>query len=58
MVVKRDGPYTNFGYVCSDLDLRDMTLDQGHDTPLGHGQQLCEKLSRLEKKVRSYGSDT
>ena len=23
-----------------DLDLGDMTLGQGHDTPLGHGQQL------------------
>ena len=25
----------------SDLDLWDMTLVQGHDTPLGHAQQLC-----------------
>ena len=24
------------------LDLGDITLGQGHDTPLGHGQQLCE----------------
>ena len=29
-----------------DLDLGVMTLGQGHDTPLGHGQQLCEILSR------------
>ena len=32
--------------VYCDLDLRDMTFGQGHDTPLGHGQQLCEILSR------------
>ena len=34
-----------------DLDLGDMTLGQGHDTPLGHGQQLCEIISRLDKGV-------
>ena len=44
---------TDFGYVCTvcgqeillsvhcDPDLEDMTLGQGHDTPLGHEQQLC-----------------
>ena len=26
-----------------------MTLGQGHDTPFGHGQQLCEILSRSDK---------
>ena len=36
-----------------DLDIRDMTLGQGYDTPLGNGQQLCEILS-----VRSYDPDT
>ena len=41
-----------------DLDLGDMTLGQGHDTPLGHGQQLCEILSRSNLAVRSYGPDT
>ena len=41
-----------------DLDLGDMTLGQGHDTPLGHGQQLCEILSRSNKAVRGYGPDT
>ena len=41
-----------------DLDLGDMTLGQGHDTPLGHGQQLCEIISRSDKGVRSYGPDT
>ena len=47
-------------WVCvhCDLDLRDMTLGQGHDTPLGHGQQLCELLSRFNLAVRSYGPDT
>ena len=41
-----------------DLDLGDMTLGQSHDTPLGHGQQLCEILSRSNMAVRSYGLDT
>ena len=36
-----------------DLDLGDMTLGQGHDTPLGH-EQLREILSRSDKGVRSY----
>ena len=40
-----------------DLDLGDMTLGQGHDTPLGHGQQLCEIFSRSDKWVRRYGPD-
>ena len=43
--------------VHSELDLRDMTLVQGHDTPLGHGQQLCI-LSRSNMAVRSDGLDT
>ena len=33
-------------------------MGQGHDTPLGHGQQLCEILSRSNMAVRSYGPDT
>ena len=45
-------------YVHCDLDLGDMTLGEGHDTPLGHGQQLCELLSRSNLAVRSYGPDT
>ena len=42
-------------WVCMhcDLDLGDVTLDQGHDTPLGHGQQLCEIWSRSKLAVRS-----
>ena len=47
-------------WVCvhCDLDLGEMTLGQSHDTPLGHGQQLCEVLSRSSLAVRSYGPDT
>ena len=49
-----------------DLGLGDMTLGQGHDTPLvqghdtpwGHGQQLCDIFSRSNIAVRSYGPDT
>ena len=41
-----------------DLDLEGMTLVQGHDTPLGNGQQLCEILSRINMAVKSYGTDT
>ena len=40
-----------------DLDLGDMTLSQGHDTSLGHGQQLCEILSRFNMTLRSYSPD-
>ena len=35
-----------------------MTFGQGLDTPLGHGHQLCEILSRSDRRVRSYGPDT
>ena len=35
-----------------------MTLGQGHDTPSGHGQQLCEILSRSNLTVRRYGLGT
>ena len=44
-------------YVHCDLDLGDMTMGQRHDTPLGHGQQLCEILSRSNMAMRSYGPD-
>ena len=37
-----------------DIDIRDMTLGQSHDTTLGHGQQLCE-LYRSNIAVKSYG---
>ena len=47
-------------WVCvhCDLDIIDMTFGQGHDTPLGHGQQLCEILSRSNMAMRNYGQDT
>ena len=35
-----------------------MTLSQGHDTLLGHGQQLCEISYRSNLAVGSYGLDT
>ena len=41
-----------------NLDLRDITLGHGHDTPLGHGQHLCEILSRSNMVVKSYGPNT
>ena len=41
-----------------NLDLGDMTLGQGNDTPLGHGQKLCEIFSRSNLAVRSYDPDT
>ena len=44
-------------YVHCNLDLGDMTLAQGHDTLLGHGQQVCVILSRYKMVVRSYGLD-
>ena len=59
MAVKSYGPDTDI-LLCVhfDLDLEGMTLGQGHDTPLGHRQQLCEILSRSNKAVRSYFPDT
>ena len=41
-----------------DLDLGVMTLGLDHDTPLGHGQRLCEILSRSNLAVWSYDLDT
>ena len=41
-----------------DLDLGGMTLGEGHDTPLRHGQQLSEILSRSNMAVRRYSLDT
>ena len=34
-----------------------MTLGLGHDTPLGHGQQLCEILSKSNMTVVSCGPE-
>ena len=41
-----------------DLDIRDMTLGQGHDTPLDHGQQCCKILFTFYLAVTSYYPDT
>ena len=40
-----------------DIDLGDMTLDQGHDTTLGNGQQLCGILSKSNMTEGSYAPD-
>ena len=58
MAVRSYGPGTHI-LLCVhfDLDLGGMTLGQGYDTPLGHGQQLCEILTRSNMAVRSYGPD-
>ena len=42
-------------WVQCDLGLGDMTMGEGHDTLLGHGQQLCEILYRSNMAVKSYG---
>ena len=55
MAVRSYGPNRVLG-MC-DLDIRDITLCQDHDTPLGNGQQLCEILSRSDKWVQSYDKD-
>ena len=49
----------DFGYVCTscDIDSGDFSFGQGHDTPLGKGQQLCELLFRSNVTARSYGHD-
>ena len=39
---------TDFGYVCSDLDLEDKILGQGYDIPFGHAQVW--DIFRFEKR--------
>ena len=58
MAVRSDDP-TGF-WICAhcDFNLEDITFVQGHTTPVGHGQQLCEILSRSDKWVRRYDPDT
>ena len=41
-----------------DHELGNMLMGQGHDTPLGHGQELCGIVSRSNFAVRSYNPDT
>ena len=36
------------------LDIGDMTLGQGHDTPLVHGQKLCEIVGKKYMFVSCY----
>ena len=54
MAVKSYGLDTNFSYLCT------VTLEicQGHDTPLGRGQQLCEILFRSKMALTRNGPDT
>ena len=47
----------DFNYVCIVTLIGNMTLGQGHDTPFGYGQQLCEILSISVKGLGSYGLD-
>ena len=60
--IQQDSEELRPGYrflVCAPcyLDLREMTLSHGHDTPLGHGHHLCEILSRSNMAVEIYGPD-
>ena len=53
------GKDTVLTFVHCDIDHGDMTFVQGHDTPFGHGQQLCKYFFfRSNKGVRNYGPDT
>ena len=58
MAVRIYGPDTDV-WVCvhCDFNLGDLTLGNGHDTPFGHGQQLCKILSISNMAVKSYGPD-
>ena len=58
MAVRSYEPGMNLGCFRCDINLRDMTLGEGHDKTLGNGQQLCEILSRSNMVARSYDSDT
>ena len=52
--VKGYGPENVLPCVNCYLDLGDRIIGQDHDTPLDHGQQLCEILFRSNLAVRSY----
>ena len=54
MADKSSGSSVDFGFIYSDLDLRDSTLDQGHDTPFCQGQKFCE-ISRSGGMKLKYG---
>ena len=62
ILIKHGSKESEFGHgfracVHCDLELRDMTFIQGHDTPFRHGQQFWEILSRSNMEVRSYSPD-
>ena len=58
MAVRSNGLDVDFGCMHTDLDLGDMTLIQGHDTPLGRGQQKSKILSRSNMAVGNYSLNT
>ena len=39
-------------WLCVHCDLVDMNLGQGNNTPLGHGQQLCEASFKSKLPVK------
>ena len=52
------GPDKDYGCVVWPWLLRyDLALVQGHDTPLGHGQELFKKLFISNMTAVSYGPD-
>ena len=61
MTVRSYGLDTDFVHLTLEIwprvEFIDMTLGQGHDTPLGHGQQWCE-ISRSNMAVRNYVPET
>ena len=46
----------DFGYVCNVTLTLELWPRFNLMTPLGHGQQLCEVLSRSNMEVGSYGT--
>ena len=59
--VRSYGPDNLFAYaltiMCIVTLTFDQTLDQGHDTSFGPGQQSCEILNQFINSVKSYSSD-
>ena len=56
-VVSNYYPDKDFGFVHCHLYLRDMTLNQSHETSLGH-EQFCEILSRSNLAKMSNDPET
>ena len=38
-------------WLCVQYDLGDMIIGQGHETPLGHWQQMCEVITQIQFSV-------